>query len=118
MGYPTYGFTIEKLILQSGRIAKEKGWDENDVPFPETIALFHSEASEALEEYRTGHGLDEIYYNSDKPDKPEGIPIEVADIMIRIGHWASRHNIDLETALRTKLAYNESRPYRHGGLKA
>lgn len=45
---------------------------------------------------------------------PEGIPSELADIVIRVVHFCMRHNIDLDTAMKTKMAYNDTREYGHG----
>lgn len=112
-----------------------KGWEHTSRTFGDSIALIHSEASEALEEFRNGHEFTEIYYNSfetqpaysnngqvHKDDegnlcKPEGIPIELADILIRVLHTAAAHGIDIEAALKLKMAYNETRAYRHGGKR-
>lgn len=47
--------------------------------------------------------------------KPCGIPIELADIMIRVAHFAKKHNIDLVKAIQMKADYNRTRPHRHGG---
>jgi len=49
--------------------------------------------------------------------KPEGIPSEMADIVIRVLDFCYRHQIDLEEVLLEKLAYNETRGHRHGGKK-
>jgi NTP pyrophosphatase (non-canonical NTP hydrolase) len=49
--------------------------------------------------------------------KPEGIPSELADIIIRVLDVAYRYGIDLEEVLLEKLAFNETRGYRHGGKK-
>lgn len=92
--------------------AEEKGW-WNDFNFPEKLALIHSEISEALEEYRNGKDYKEIYY-SDK-GKPEGIPIELADAVIRIMDLCAHCGIDLEEAIALKHKYNLTRPYKHGG---
>jgi NTP pyrophosphatase (non-canonical NTP hydrolase) len=50
--------------------------------------------------------------------KPEGLPIELADAVIRILDYCEYAGIDLGVAIRQKMAYNELRPYRHGGKKA
>ena len=110
--------TISELVEVSHETAVEKGWHDSTREAPELLCLIHSEVSEVLEEYRNGRGYTEVYYNESKPDKPEGIPIELADIVIRIADMCGAYEIDLDAALRTKLAYNQSRPYRHGGKKA
>ena len=103
---------LQKAIHE---MAVEKGWWEEDRGFAEVVALAHSELSEALEEYRNGHEL--LYYNLDKPDKPEGIGIEMADVIIRILDWAESAECDIEEMIRIKFNYNATRPYKHGGKK-
>lgn len=101
--------------------ARSKGWWDNEpdeINFGEKLMLIVSEASEALEEWRNGHDLTETYYNDEKPTKPEGVPSELADIVIRIGDLCGRAGIDLEAAIEEKMAYNSGRPYRHGGKRA
>lgn len=91
------------------------GWWDEKRSFPEVIALVHSELSEALEEYRMGFGPDLIYPGKD--GKPEGLPIELADAILRILDYCACAGIDIEEALKLKHAYNKGRPYRHGGKK-
>lgn len=125
------------------RIAHEHGF--KDASVGEDMALIHSEVSEALEAYRAGMSISENRYELavvvdghsvtetfptpraarehpskvnplDEP-KPVGVPSEIADVIIRCLHFAGKHNIDIEQAVREKMAFNESRPVRHGGKK-
>jgi len=95
-----------------------KGWWDKERSFGELCALFHSEISEAFEEYRTHHGLAEVYENPDKPGKLEGIPVELADAVIRIPDFCAHEGINLQDILERKHAYNHTRPYRHGDKAA
>jgi NTP pyrophosphatase (non-canonical NTP hydrolase) len=95
------------------KIEREHGFG-NQSP-GEDIALFHSEISEALEEMRNGRALNEVYFNPEKPTKPEGVPAELADVVIRILSFCQRNQINLGRAILQKMVYNRSRPFRHGG---
>lgn len=75
---------------RSHTIAVSKEWwvltstgkaDINSRDIGELLMLATSELSEALEVYRDGHKLTEIWYGEKK--KPEGFPIEIADYVIR-----------------------------------
>lgn len=103
---------INELVKVAHDNAVAKGWWQEDHGFGEIIALIHSEASEALEDYRNGHGMTEIYYEGNKPC---GIPTELADVVIRIFNVCGRYGIDLESAIIEKMTYNATRPYKHGG---
>lgn len=56
-------------------------------------------------------------YTEDTPAtvKPEGFPVEVADLIIRCLDVCGRYEIDIERAIRLKMAHNATRSKLHGG---
>lgn len=105
--------TILEMTLEVQTLNKEKGWYDEYRSFGDGCALLHSEISEAFEAYRE-IGMEERTRESGKPDD---VPSELADILIRLVDEAARHGIDLEAEYERKMAYNRTRPYRHGGKK-
>lgn len=101
---------LKRLTEEALRIATEHGF--KDATPGEDIALMHSELSEALECIRTGALPHEELQGLN--GKPEGVPSEMADVVIRVLHFCGKHGIDLDAAVATKMAFNESRPYKHG----
>jgi len=92
--------------------AEKHGWWNEERSFAEIVALCHSELSEALEEDRKGNGL-KIYYRED--GKPEGIPVEMADCLIRILDWFGHYpQLDVEAIVAEKHEFNKCRPFKHG----
>ena len=135
--------TIDAAVKESYETAKEHGfWDgvEQD-NVPSKLMLMVSELSEALEihrdpevdlmvkvpadllahliSYAEDAGAKETAKQAEElltkhRIKPKGFDIELADALIRIFDLAGRKNIDLDAALRRKLEYNKTRPFRHG----
>lgn len=103
--------TVNELCAAAHKNALEHGFVE--ATFGERLALIHSEVSEALEDYRAGHPIWDWWFGPE--GKPEGVPVELADVLIRVFDLAGAYDVDLETALEAKMKYNETRPYRHGG---
>ncbi|EHB65238.1 hypothetical protein [Paenibacillus lactis] len=122
---------INELVKAAHGNVVSKGWWDEDRSFGEIIALIHSEASEALEDYRQGRSPNEEAFIGETNDglsyetdeqlephwKPIGIPSELADICIRVFDACGHYGIDLEKAIKEKMAYNATRPQRHGGKK-
>ena len=105
---------IKELIDTAYSTAKSKGWHDNERSIPEMLALIHSEVSEALEAYRIGE-VDMTWHTHD--GKPEGLVMELADVVIRIADLCGEFDLDLESALLEKMAYNKTRSYKHGGKR-
>ena len=114
--------------------AAAHGWWDEERKLPEILMLCVSELSEALEIYRDGHNITEITHecNATEADKaahcindcencayakPEGIPVELADTIIRVLDYCGHEGIDIETVVRMKHEYNKTRPYRHGSKR-
>lgn len=116
--------------------ANEKGWNADD---PETSLKFNSvlgaynvlenvrrdltvnydiaklglmvtEIAEAIEARRNGDP------KSDKIPEFTGQEEELADCIVRIMHHAAHRKLRVAEALVAKLAYNDTRPYKHGKL--
>ena len=90
------------------------------------LGLIITEAAEGLEDLRNGRPVNENYYtDSDgneaprlsvntKLNKPEGVPSEIADIVIRCFDFADEAGFSLINAILEKLAYNDTREHLHG----
>lgn len=114
--------SIRELMAKAHKTAVDHGWweDGGKKNFGELMMLVVSEASEAFECFRNGDGIDQEFLSRDSEGgygKPEGIPSELADVVIRVMDLCAFYKIDLQAAIETKMAYNETRPYRHGGKK-
>jgi NTP pyrophosphatase (non-canonical NTP hydrolase) len=106
--------TLNEMKAEVVAYEESKGWQPNDNRFLESLALLHSEISEALEAYRDKD------WNSVREDgKREGVSSELADVFIRLlSTWAQFLDPlghDLEEQFEFKMAYNRTREYRHGG---
>lgn len=104
--------TLNELAKEINDWAVGQGFYEHERNFGELLMLICSEAAEALEEHRDGRPFDEIYYKTN--NKPEGIPVELADILIRVLETMYHYNIDIDKVVREKVDYNKTRPFKNG----
>lgn len=127
--------TLHGMQADVRAVNEANGWHDTERTFGDTIALLHSEVSEAFEAYRDWGLADVTITEHEKrcfsagahaegkcpwlngPMKPEGVGSEFADILIRLLDSAERHGIDLEAEYQRKLAHNRTRGYRHGGKR-
>lgn len=107
-------------------------WDPAPAPFT-TRALLHSEVSEALEDLRAGRPLDKLFYDvgtktselhsdgmipfsvgaKNRPvgKKPNGIPSEIADVVIRTLDLAGRIGVDFAQTVEADILAEVERSY-------
>jgi hypothetical protein len=132
---------LTQLQELCGSTAASKGFHD-DRPFSDTTAdrrdlanwqgnkllLIVSEVIEAHDEIRSGHAADETYYPT-APDlgentsvigwtpgvyKPEGVPSEIADAVIRCFDFAYTEGFSLADIILEKLQFNATRERLHG----
>lgn len=139
------GITV--LAEKVSRTAHEHGWWETQSPghlpgavvttpiernMGEMLMLMVSELAEGMESVRAdepflwydyGNNLEDGFLEMDPEvdgilGKPCGLASEFADTIIRILDTCVTVNIPIAEALVRKAAYNDTRPYRHGGKLA
>jgi len=134
--------TINEYAKQIGEWGKRKGWDMSKARAKGErrrdfvlgkLMLVVTEVSEAAECVRD----DDFDMRGGKPfrrkayfertrtrapryghvegiTKPEGMITELADAVIRIMHLCDAMRLDLDAAIATKMAFNETRKHKHG----
>ena len=88
------------------------------------LMLVVGEVSEMVEELRV-HSNPRHEYEGDSVEfqgghirKPEGTPIEAADIIIRLLDFCAFTGIDIEAAIAKKMGFNNFREHRNGNKLA
>lgn len=124
--------TITELVTAAHKNAVEKGFYERlpEKNIGEMLMLIVSELGEALEADRKGKYVNnrvdipkllEVVHEPDKYlclfqacDIKDSFEDELADAVIRIADLAGWLGIDLEAHIQAKMAYNRTRPPKHG----
>lgn len=107
--YTQFIDAFNALAKEVNQTAKDKGWWEAERNDGEIIALMHSELSEALEAIRNGNPPD------DKIPTFSGAEAELADVIIRILDMVVARDWRIGEAIVAKMAFNKTRPHKHGG---
>lgn len=120
---------INELAKEVHENAVAHGWWEKPPTLPEALCLIHAELSEALEEYREGNPLiygtcalaaedckfsgvcDRVGRHGegegiDGPCKPEGIAVELADVILRTLDLMAALGVDVDAVVMAKHKYN------------
>ena len=105
----TGGLTLADMQFRAWDNSEKHGFHDN-VDVPTKLMLIVSEAAEAMEDHRKGA----VVETTTESGKPIGLPSELADIIIRVGDLAGILGVDLQAAVIRKMAYNETRPFKHG----
>lgn len=143
-GTPQPQGPLNKLARDINRTAKEHGFWEADRNVGEMLMLVTSELAEAMEEHRAGKpdhyhmiGDQRVYranagcgadwstspgglvFGADATwtgvrAKPEGFVVEVVDAVVRCLDILHSRGVDIDAIVAEKMAYNDSRPYKHG----
>lgn len=115
------------LLIHAGNV--ERGFYEHPATFPDRCMLIVSEIAEAVEAHREGrtteHGdVDQACRMSTmematfvgffKDKVKDTVEDEIADAIIRLLDLSGYMKIDIDAHISAKLAYNATRPIRHG----
>ena len=130
--------TIKELVMKAHSAAIERGFYNRHPNVGEKLMLVVSELGEALEAHRNGRasgGMEDYlseYTESYKTSFFEGlgrrevrateffewyvkdtIEDELADTFIRLADLCGYLNVDIESFISAKMAYNKRRDYKH-----
>lgn len=100
----------ESLQRRLYEVERDAGWGETTIG--EECAHLHEEVSEAFRAWRKTKSAEWWY---DTEDKPQGVPMELADVVIGCFYIAETLGFDLLAAVEIKSQYNARRDYQSEG---
>jgi len=109
---------VSELQKETYQVAKSRGWYQEAASRDEIwkhLGNIHTEISEAWELARQPDFNPQAIWVHEKKGSPEGLPIELADVILRVLATAEHYGIDMESALVEKIHFNKTRPWKHGG---
>jgi NTP pyrophosphatase (non-canonical NTP hydrolase) len=109
--------TIADWQKEAWKTAESNGFHEKHEGISSILSMavqiinFHEEVSEVwacvkTDQWKTTKTMLE--------GKPQGVAIELADIVLRVLDTCEMNGIDLDEAMHMKNEYNKTRPYMHG----
>jgi hypothetical protein len=126
--------TVNEFFKLALEIPKSKGFLAGNVNIHRDMLLIISEVTESMDELRAGQPPNKVYYS--KGNKPEGVIVELLDVMLRTAHLIgsiieNHGTIDYEvdvngskilkpeppnivSLINEKFEYNKTRPQKHG----
>ncbi|MHB8407773.1 MAG: hypothetical protein ACYDHY_06620 [Acidiferrobacterales bacterium] len=116
MATEAYANSVSKGFWPKEPLKADGGTRLTNANVGEKLMLIVSEVAEAMEAYRKPEWDPQKNYLVD--GKPEGIGIELADVLIRVVDLSEHLGLDIAELVRFKMAYNAKRPARHGGKRA
>jgi NTP pyrophosphatase (non-canonical NTP hydrolase) len=104
-------YAIDIIATEANDNAHDKGFYDKPCELSRSIALMHSELSEALEADRVDNPT------SKKIPEFSQIEEEFADVILRVLETSKERHYRIAAAVLAKHEYNLTRPKMHGGKK-
>lgn len=108
--------SLNDLAEHAWVIAANKGFHDDGATVDMSVqcANLHGEVSELWEAYRVDALHEECGKTIDGASILTCLEEELADIIIRVLDVAHDNGVDIDSAVRRKMAYNATREHKHG----
>lgn len=104
--------SFKEFQIKVLKIAQDHGFHDGEVNDERCLLLIIGEVCEAMESLRRP----EMEPDHHIPEFTE-LEAELADVMLRCMNYAEAKGLRLAEAMEAKSAYNEKRPFKHGGKR-